>query len=147
MAEVKTKRNNGSVEKFIASSPVTRREDAVELLKLMKQATGMKPALWGNTTASFVGFGMYHYKSERSTQEGDWPLTGFSPRKANLTVYIMSGFKNHTALLKKLGKYKASGGSCLYINKLSDIDQAVLAKVIQASVKEMKKRYPDAILK
>ena len=94
--------------------------------------------MWGE---SMVGYGQYHYKSERSTQEGDWPLAGFSPRKANLTVYIMPGFKGYGPLLKKLGKHKVSGGSCIYINKLADIHEPTLVAIIKDSVREMKRRY------
>lgn len=94
--------------------------------------------MWGT---SIIGFGMYHYKSERSAQEGDWPLVGFSPRKQNLTLYIMHGNQESTALLEKLGKHKTSGGNggCLYINKLSDVDTAVLTQLIEISYKYMKK--------
>jgi hypothetical protein len=145
MAELKTKKNSASVQDFLKSVPdEKRRADGLELLRIFKKATGMKPAMWGS---AIVGFGMYHYKSERSTQEGDWPLTGFSPRKASLTVYIMAGLTSQSALLKKLGKHKISGGSCVYINKLSDIHEPTLVKLIQAGVKEMKKRYPKASLK
>jgi len=88
-----------------------------------------------------IGYGVFHYKSERSTQEGNWPLTAFSPRKQNITVYIMSGAKNYPQLLKKLGKFKISGGSCIYINDLEDVDLNVLKQLITASVKDMKKKY------
>lgn len=139
MAELKTLPNKASVTKFIDSvADKQRREDAKKLLKIFKDATGMKPQMWG---ASMVGYGMYHYKSERSTQEGDWPLTGFSPRKQNLTVYIMPGFQKLKSELKKLGKHKISGGSCIYISKLSDIDIPTLTKIIKWGVKEMKVRY------
>jgi hypothetical protein len=93
--------------------------------------------MWG---ASIIGFGMYHYKSERSAQEGDWPLTGFSPRKQNLTLYIMLVFGDYKDLLKKLGKHKTSVG-CLYINKLEDVDVAVLKQLIKKSYLAMKKKY------
>jgi hypothetical protein len=139
MAELKTKKNAGSVHAFIkAVEDPQRRRDATQVFNIFKKATGMKPVMWGT---SIVGFGSYHYKSERSTQEGDWPLTGFSPRKANLTVYIMPGFKAYAALLKKLGRHKISGGSCIYINKLSDIHVPTLSAIIKDSVKEMQRRY------
>jgi hypothetical protein len=139
MAELKTIKNKASVSEFIkAVQDPARREDAKELLLIFKKATGMKPVMWGT---SIVGYGSYHYKSERSTQEGDWPLTGFSPRKANLTVYIMPGFKSYSVLLKKLGKHKVSGGSCIYIHKLSDIHVPTLTTIIKDSVKEMKRRH------
>lgn len=141
MAEIKTKRTKASVSAFIESVDEKRRADAKQLLKIFKDATGMKPAMWGT---SIIGYGSYHYKSERSTQEGDWPLTGFSPRKANFTVYIMPGFKKYGSLLKKLGKHKISGGSCIYIHKFSDIDAPILKQIIKLSVDEMKKKYASA---
>lgn len=98
----------------------------------------MKPAMWGPT---IIGYGVYHYKSERSTQEGNWPRAGFSPRKANLTIYILPGFAKYAPLLKKLGKHKTSK-SCLYINKLSDIDIPTLRTIIQETQNEMNRRYP-----
>ena len=91
--------------------------------------------MWGT---SIIGFGSYHYKSERSSQEGDWPLIGFSPRKQNLTLYIMAGNKDSTELLKKLGKHKTSAGGCLYINKLAQVDQTILTKLIDKSFNYMK---------
>ena len=139
MGELKTKKNKTSVAKFISSVPDEQKQkDSKELLKIFKEATKEKPTMWGT---SIIGFGSYHYKSERSTQEGDWPLTGFSPRKQQISIYIMPGFKNYKGLLKKLGKHKISSGSCLYIKKLEDIDKKVLKKLIKDSVKEMKKRY------
>jgi len=97
----------------------------------------MRPKMWGD---SIVGFGEYHYKSERSTQEGDWPLTGFSPRKRNMTVYIMPGFSNYQELMNKLGKHKSSV-SCIYFSKLSDIDVSVLKQIVRKSVSDMKNIY------
>ena len=93
--------------------------------------------MWGD---SIVGFGEYHYKSERSSQEGDWPLTGFSPRKRNMTVYIMPVFTKYKDLMNKLGKHKTSV-SCIYFNKLQDINTEVLKQVIRRSVADMKKIY------
>lgn len=139
MAELKTKKSKSSASAFINTvKDPQRRADAKQLLMIFKKATGMKPAMWGT---SIIGFGQYHYKSERSSREGDWPLTGFSPRKANLTVYIMSGAKAYGALLKKLGKHTISGGSCIYINKLSDIHVPTLVAIIRKSVRDMKKRH------
>lgn len=139
MAELKTKKTTASVAAFIDSvDDPKRRTDAKALLRIFKEATGMRPAMWGQ---SIIGFGSYHYESGRSAQEGDWPLTGFSPRKANLTVYIMPGFKNYGSLLKKLGRHKISGGSCIYINSLLDIDESMLAQIIKRSVADMKKKY------
>ncbi len=115
----------------------TKKEDSLILLKLFQKITGEKPKIWGT---SIIGYGQYHYKSDRSAQEGDWPLTAFSPRKQNLTLYIMSGFKNNQDLLAKLGKHKTSVG-CLYINKLADIDMKILEKIIKDSYLEMKHKY------
>ena len=139
MAELKTKKNSASVAAFINSVENTqRREDAKKLLAVFRKATGVKPVMWGS---SIIGFGSYHYKSQRSAQEGDWPLTGFSPRKANLTVYIMPGFTMYAPLLKKLGSHTISGGSCVYINKLSDIHLPTLSSLIKSSVREIQHRY------
>jgi len=142
MAEPKTRMNNASVVEAIRAVPdEQRRKDGLALLKLFKEVTGVKPKMWGT---SIVGFGSYHYKSDRSAQEGDWPLTGFSPRKQALTVYLMSGTKQHAVLLKKLGKHKTSGGSCVYIKKLEDVDVKVLAQLIKESFEVMKKKYKES---
>lgn len=138
MAELKTKKTRANVRDFLATvEHAQRRNDAFELLALFEEATGMEAALWGD---SIIGFGEYHYKSDRSRQEGDWPLTGFSPRKQNMTVYIMPGFSGYQHLLEKLGKYKNSV-SCLYFTKLSNIDREVLKQIVIESVAEMKTRY------
>jgi hypothetical protein len=137
MAELKTKKTEASVEDFLNSAPENRKEDAFTLLSMFKKITKEDPKMWG---PSIVGFGQYHYKSERSSQEGDWLLTGFSPRKQNLTLYVLNGFDSQEDLLKKLGKAKTSVG-CLYINKLSDVDQGVLEEMIERSYKEMKKNH------
>jgi hypothetical protein len=138
MAELKTQRTNQRAEDFLSTiEPESKRQDGLVLLELFKKVTGEQPVMWGS---SIVGFGMYHYKSERSSQEGDWPLVGFSPRKQNLTLYIMNGFDGKTALLEKLGKHKTSVG-CLYINKLSDVDLNILAKLIEKSYLDMKKAH------
>lgn len=139
MAELKTQETKASALEFINEvADKTKRQDALTLLKLFKDVTGEKPKMWGT---SIIGFGKYHYKSERSSQEGYWPLTGFSPRKQNLTLYIMLGLAGYSDLLKKLGKHKISGGSCLYINKLSDVHTAVLTQLIKKSFLAMKKKY------
>ena len=140
MAELKTKPNKVSVEKFLKSiKDEKKREDSFKVLELMKKITKEEPVMWG---PSIVGFGKYHYKYA-SGREGDWFLTGFSPRKQNLTLYIMSGFKRYKELMKKLGKHK-TGSSCLYINKLEDIDMKVLKELITESVKYMKtKKWSD----
>jgi hypothetical protein len=133
--ELKTKVNAASVEGFLKTvKDEQKREDCFEILKIMKQVTKEKPKMWGT---SIVGFGSYHYKGA-SGREGDWLLTGFSPRKENLTLYIMGGFDPHKDLLKKLGKYKTSVG-CLYIKKLEDVDKKVLKELIAGSVKVTKK--------
>jgi hypothetical protein len=139
MAELKTQATKQSARAFLKTiEPEEKRNDSLALLKIFQEVTGEKPVMWGT---AIVGFGKYHYTSERSTQQGDWPLTAFSPRKQNLTIYIMSGTKQSQDLLKSLGKYKVSGGSCVYIKRLSDIDTAVLRKLIRASVAYMKKKY------
>lgn len=135
MAEPKTKPTNQSVESFFKSLPDPQvRQDCLTITKLMKEATRSEPKMWG---PSIVGFGSQHYKYA-SGREGDWPVIGFSPRKQNLTLYIMSAFDEQAELLKKLGKHTA-GGSCLYIKRLSDIDLSTLKKLIRASVKNKKK--------
>lgn len=139
MAELKTKKTTASVTDFLAAVEDERkRKDSQALLKIFEELSGEKAAMWGT---SIIGFGQYHYKSERSKQEGDWPLTGFSPRKQNITVYLMSGFGDQKKRLEKLGKHKVSGGSCLYINHLSDINLDVLKELITASLNYMKEKY------
>jgi len=138
MGTIKTTVNDASVEDFIHKVPnEVKRQDSLTLLKLFSKITGEKPKMWGS---SIIGFGQYHYKSDRSKQEGDWPLTGFSPRKQNLTLYIMLGFADYQDLLKDLGKHKTSV-SCLYINKLADVDMAVLENLIKKSYIALKKKY------
>ncbi len=133
-AELKTKVNKASVEDFLNSvEDEQKRADCFEIAKIMTQVTKEKPKMWG---ASIVGFGTYHYKGA-SGREGDWMLTGFSPRKQNLTLYLMGGFDMHKDLLKKLGKFKTSVG-CLYIKKLDDVDKKVLKQLVTQTVKTMK---------
>ena len=135
MAELKTKVNNLSVEKFLGSIPdAQKRDDCFALLEIMKQITKAGPKMWGS---SIVGFGSYHYKYA-SGREGDWPVVGFSPRKQNLTLYIMSGFGEYEELLGQLGKY-STGKACLYIKRLADVDQPTLKKLIRQSVRHMAK--------
>ncbi|MGB5288314.1 MAG: DUF1801 domain-containing protein [Ignavibacteriaceae bacterium] len=136
MAELKTKPTKVDVEKFLKSViDKKRQEDSFKILELMKKITKEEPKMWG---PSIVGFGSYHYKYA-SGREGDFFLTGFSPRKQSLTLYIMSGFKRYDELMKKLGKHK-TGSSCLYINKLEDVDLKVLITLITESVKYMKNK-------
>ena len=134
MAELKTKVNNASVDKFIKSVKDEQiREDCFKIVDIMQKATKAEPKIWGT---SIVGFGDYHYKYA-SGREGDWFLVGFSPRKQNITLYFMSGFDEYENLLSKLGKY-STGKGCLYIKKLEDIDMKVLKELIDRSVKKMK---------
>ncbi len=139
MAELKTQKNNASVIDFIESVPSkAKKEDSYQLLKIFEAITQYSATMWGD---SIIGFGEYYYESDRSNQKGHWPLTGFSPRKQNISIYIMPGFSQYQDLLDKLGKHKTSKGSCLYINKLSDINIEVLKQIILLSVKEMHERY------
>jgi hypothetical protein len=139
MAEIKTKPVDSDIEKFLMTvEPEKRRADSIKIKKLFDSVIKEKPALWNN---NMIGYGSFHYKSERSSQEGDWPLTAFSPRKQNITIYIMSGARNYESLLKELGKYKISTGSCIYINKIEDINPEILKKIISSSVSDMKKKY------
>lgn len=136
MAELKTTVNDNDVNDFLHSvDDEKKRTDSLVLLEMFTRLTHEKPKMWGT---SIIGFGQYHYKSERSSQEGDWMLTGFSPRKQNLTLYIMNGFDDYTDLLRRLGKHKTSK-SCLYIHKLEDIDQGVLEEIITRSYLAMRK--------
>ncbi len=138
MARLKTAPTGESVEQFLQEiTDEGQREDCRSLVKLMRAITGDPPRMWG---ASIVGFGSYHYRYA-SGREGDWFLTGFSPRKKNLTLYIMSGFAGYEALLKKLGKHR-TGKSCLYVKRLSDLDPATLRELIAQSVKHVAQRYP-----
>jgi hypothetical protein len=133
MAELKTKVNDRSVERFLKGIPdKQKREDAFTLLALMKQVTRAEPKMWGS---SIIGFGRYHYEYA-SGRAGDWFLAGFSPRKQNLTLYIMGGFDGYDELLKTLGRHK-TGKACLYLNRLDDVHMPTLKKLIQQSVKRM----------
>lgn len=137
MAELKTKKTNVSVEKFLgAVKDDQTRKDCQAIVKMMQKATGAAPKMWG---PSIVGFGDYHYRYA-SGREGDWFLTGFSPRKGQLSLYIMSGFRRYPELMKKLGKYK-TGVSCLYVKRLADVDTKVLNELILESVRHLKKTY------
>jgi len=134
-SQLKTQRTRASVKAFLDGvADEKKRKDAYAISALMQDVTGEKPAMWGS---SIVGFGSYHYKYE-SGQEGDWPLVGFSPRKDNLTLYIVPGFKDYAELLGKLGKHKKAV-SCLYIKSLDDIDVPTLKSLVRQSVQQMKK--------
>lgn len=137
MAELKTRQHDGDVYEFINTFADTeqKREDSYELIKLMQKVTGHPPKMWG---PSMIGFGSYHYKSERSRQEGDWLLVGFSPRKAAISLYVYTGNPEHEYLLKDLGKY-SMGKACIYVKKLSDINLEVLERLIHATVSYLSK--------
>jgi hypothetical protein len=137
MAKLKTQPQDGDVETFLQRVPnEQRRADALRILEIMRELTGEPGQMWG---PSIVGFGSYHYRYA-SGREGDWFQTGFSPRKQNLSLYIMAGFERYEGLLAKLGKHK-TGKSCLYINKLADIDEAVLREMIAQSVAYIREKY------
>ena len=135
MAELKTKATNASIVKFLNSiQDEHRRQDCFAVLELMRKATRAEPKLWGS---SIIGFGDYHYVYD-SGREGAWFLAGFSPRKQNLTLYLMGGFPQYEALLKKLGKHK-TGKACLYINKLQDVDLPTLRTLVAESARHARK--------
>ncbi len=137
MAENKTKPTRQSAASFIAAvEPAERRKDCRALAKMLKDVTKASPKMWGS---SIVGFGTYHYRYA-SGREGDSFLAGFSPRKNDLTVYVMAGFERYPDLMKKLGKYK-TGKSCLYLKRLTDVDLKVLETLLTESVKHMRKHY------
>ena len=139
MAELKTKKNDASVEGFLTGvENERRREDSLVVLEMMKRVTGEEPTMWGS---SIVGFGSYHYRYA-SGREGDWPRIGFSPRKQSLTLYVMPGFSNYDDLLSRLGKHR-TGKSCLYVNKLADVDMDVLEQLIRSSLDAMREMYPE----
>ena len=134
MAELKTKPTKVSVEKFLDGiADETRREDCFKVAQMMEEITGEKPVMWG---PSIVGFGSYHYKYA-SGREGDWPIAAFSPRKKDLTIYIMPSIQQFSELTEKLGKH-GSAKSCLYIKRLSDVHVPTLKKLIRLSIKTMK---------
>lgn len=134
MAELKTKRTNASVTAFLKRvTDDTRRQDCLTVLRIMKRATRAQPRMWGS---SIVGFGTYHYQYG-SGRQAEWFLTGFAPRKQDLTLYIMAGPARYKPLLAKLGKYK-TGRACLYIKRLTDVNLTVLQRLVSASVRRMK---------
>ena len=138
MAENKTKPTEVQVSDFLdAVHHPQKRADAYRILEIMKEVTGAEPRMWGD---SMVGFGEYHYKYE-SGREGDFFVTGFAPRKSNISLYIMAGFSKYQDYLDRLGKHK-TGKSCLYINKLADVDEGVLRELVAASVQHMQGKYP-----
>lgn len=138
MTELKTKENDASVTDFLNGvADERKRVDAFKVMHLMQEETGESPRMWGD---SIVGFGHYHYKYA-SGREGEWPLVAFSPRKQNLTLYIMAGFDQYEELRARLGKHKV-GKSCLYVNKLTDLDETALRELIRLSVDHMRATNP-----
>jgi len=136
-AQNKTVPNSHSVDAFLQTvDDEKKRADCFRILDMMGEITGEPPVMWGG---SIVGFGTYHYKYE-SGREGDMLMTGFSPRKSNLTLYIMPGFGRYAELMDKLGKYK-TGKSCLYIKRLADVDEAVLRELIDEGYRYMTEKY------
>lgn len=137
MPEMKTKENEANIKEFLNTIENEQRKlDCFQLYDLMQEVTGKAGKMWGD---SIIGFGSYHYKYD-SGREGDWFLTGYSPRKQNLTIYIVSGFLNYQDLMKDLGKYKISS-SCLYVNRLEDLNIETLKHLIKRSVKDTGERY------
>lgn len=138
MAELKTQATSQDPKEFLKTiEPEQKRLDAFALLEMFSRITGEKPVMWGT---SIIGFGKYHYESQKSTQKGDWLVVGFSPRKQNLTLYCLHG-NTANPDLEKLGKHKASSGGCIYINKLANVDQTVLESLIKKSYEYMKKTH------
>ena len=134
MSEVKTRVNGASIAKFLDSIPDEgQRSDSRVLLELMQRATKTEPKMWGD---SIVGFGTYHYVG-KSGREGDWYVAGFSPRKPNLTLYMLGGWEQEAELLAKLGKHSLGKG-CLYIKRLNDVNGPVLKRLIGAALRRAK---------
>lgn len=139
MATLKTQPNHHSVKAFLQSvEDEQQRKDALRVLEIMQKISGETPQLWGD---SIIGFGSYHYRYA-SGREGDWFLTGFSPRNNKLSLYIMAGFSQYASLMQQLGKYK-TGKSCLYIRRLADVNKDVLEELIRQSLVYMKEQYPE----
>lgn len=139
MTELKTKQTDADVFEFIQRNATTeqRRTDSLELLAVMKELTGYEPTMWG---PSIIGFGSYHYKSDKSRQEGDWPLVGFSPRKSAISLYVYNGSEDQKHLLNTLGTF-TMGKACIYIKKLSDINLNVLKSLIHERIEYLKSKY------
>ncbi|MGR3466822.1 MAG: DUF1801 domain-containing protein [Shimia sp.] len=138
MSENKTKRTSIAPADFIAAvEHPTRRADAETLDAMFREVTGWAPRMWGPT---IIGYGEYHYRYD-SGREGDFLATGFSPRKANLSLYIMPGYQDYADILSDLGKHKL-GKACLYINKLADVDMDVLRRLVRRGVDDLAQRYP-----
>ncbi len=139
MAEIKTKQTDADVKEFVYSftDSEEKQKDSFELIKIFQEITSFEPKMWG---PSIIGFGVYHYKSERSKQEGDWPIIGFSPRKAALTLYVYFSCDKNEKLLEKLGKFKKTKG-CIYVKKLSDINLEILKEMVLETVEQMKVKW------
>lgn len=139
MAELKTKVHDGDVSEFIDTFANTeqKKADSFELVKLMEKVTGCPPKMWGPT---MIGFGSYHYKSDRSKQEGDWPLVAFSPRKAAISLYVYMRGPEQDALLEELGKF-TMGKACIYAKKLSDINIEMLEKLMRSTIELLEEKY------
>lgn len=139
MAALKTQPTQTNVAEFIRTfaDSEQKQKDSFELIEIMRKVTGCEPQMWG---PSMIGFGKYHYKSERSRQEGDWPLVGFSPRKAAISLYVFSGMPEHEYLLEGLGKFK-KGAACIYVKKLSDISTPVLKEIMKTTIAFLKERH------
>jgi hypothetical protein len=139
MAEAKTRPNDGDVDAFLASvDDEKRREDCRTVVQILGRITGEQPKMWGG---SIIGFGTYDYEYA-SGRTGSWPRIGCSPRKQSLTIYIMPGFDRYEEIMAKLGKYK-TGKSCLYVNRLEDIDLVVLEELAVESLAYMDRKYPS----
>jgi hypothetical protein len=139
MGTIKTKQTSEDVSAFIKAFADTeqKEKDGFELLKIMQEYTGMEAKMWGPT---MIGFGSYHYKSDRSKQEGDWPLVGFSPRKAAISLYIYTGCAGQDELLAKLGKFKM-GKACIYVKKLTDINIEVMKELMGSTIEFLQKKH------
>lgn len=145
MSELKTKPTDVDVYEFIRSFANTeqKQKDSLELLRLLEDFTSYKPKMWG---ASIIGFGSYHYKSDRCKQEGDWPLVGFSPRKAAISLYIYAGAEGQERMLQDLGKFKM-GKACIYVKRLSDIDLDILKEMVETTIEYINSKYSSDVHK
>lgn len=141
MAGVKTKQHNGDVIHFIDAFADTeqKKQDSYDLIQLMQDFTGHEPKMWG---PSIIGFGVYHIPGPGGKKGADWPMLGFSPRKTAISLYVYTGLKEHGHLLEGLGKF-TMGKACIYVKKLSDIDQEQLKKIMGASMVWVKEKYGD----
>ncbi len=139
MSEIKTRAMDLDVEQFLMGvEPEKKKLDSIKLKYVFDSVLEEKASMWNN---NMIGYGSYHYKSERSKQEGDWPLIAFSPRKQYIAIYIMPGVDHYKDLIDRLGKHKVSSGSCIYVNKIEDINVDVLKEIIATSVRDMKRMY------